>query len=603
MLSSSKPFRIAMRTRCFDLNAEILLHLKTHFRFDHSPHYPICSSSALITELVQNMGEQSMTMQNTPLLMSRILGRGALLDPEVEVVTQQINGTHRQTLGKTWARANQVANALRDHGIKVGDRVGSFMWNNYYHLELYQGVPSMGSVLHTLNIRLSPADLEYIINHAGDKVIFADEDLLPLLEPLWGKIPCVELLVICRHGENGESSFENQIDYDDFIKGQSESYDWPDIDETSPMGLCYTSGTTGKPKGVMYTNRSTYLHTLVESLPDALGLSSLDSLLGIVPMFHAMGWGLPYAASMLGCKQVMPHRFMVPEIFLNLMQDEEVTISAGVPTIWQGVRAELEANEGKYNLSKLGRLTCGGSAPPVEMMRWYWESYKVEMIQGWGMTETNPLGTVSRKVAKRSHLGTTEDEQFENIAKAGLAMPSLDIEIFDEEWNALPHDGEAVGELCIKGPWIASEYYNDPQPDKFHDGWLVTGDVAKIDSQQYVMIADRSKDLIKSGGEWISSVDLENHIVAMPGVAQAAVVARPHPKWDERPVALVIMSDGVELNPDAVIEHCSSIFAKWQLPDEIIETKNIPLTSTGKIDKKAIRAKMDEDGYQLPDLR
>jgi len=603
VLSSSKPFRIAMRTRCFDLNAEILLHLKTHFRFDHSPHYPICSSSALITELVQNMGEQSMTMQNTPLLMSRILGRGALLDPEVEVVTQQINGTHRQTLGKTWARANQVANALRDHGIKVGDRVGSFMWNNYYHLELYQGVPSMGSVLHTLNIRLSPADLEYIINHAGDKVIFADEDLLPLLEPLWGKIPCVELLVICRHGENGESSFENQIDYDDFIKGQSESYDWPDIDETSPMGLCYTSGTTGKPKGVMYTNRSTYLHTLVESLPDALGLSSLDSLLGIVPMFHAMGWGLPYAASMLGCKQVMPHRFMVPEIFLNLMQDEEVTISAGVPTIWQGVRAELEANEGKYNLSKLGRLTCGGSAPPVEMMRWYWESYKVEMIQGWGMTETNPLGTVSRKVAKRSHLGTTEDEQFENIAKAGLAMPSLDIEIFDEEWNALPHDGEAVGELCIKGPWIASEYYNDPQPDKFHDGWLVTGDVAKIDSQQYVMIADRSKDLIKSGGEWISSVDLENHIVAMPGVAQAAVVARPHPKWDERPVALVIMSDGVELNPDAVIEHCSSIFAKWQLPDEIIETKNIPLTSTGKIDKKAIRAKMDEDGYQLPDLR
>ena len=544
-----------------------------------------------------------MTMQNTPLLMSRILGRGALLDPEVEVVTQQINGTHRQTLGKTWARANQVANALRAHGIEVGDRVGSFMWNNYYHLELYQGVPSMGSVLHTLNIRLSPADLEYIINHAGDKVIFADEDLLPLLEPLWGKIPCVELLVICRHGENGKSSFENQIDYDDFIKGQPETYDWPDIDETSPMGLCYTSGTTGKPKGVMYTNRSTYLHTLVESLPDALGLSSLDSLLGIVPMFHAMGWGLPYAASMLGCKQVMPHRFMVPDVFLNLMQDEEVTISAGVPTIWQGVRAELEANEGKYNLSKLGRLTCGGSAPPVEMMRWYWESYKVEMIQGWGMTETNPLGTVSRKVAKRSHLGTTEDEQFENIAKAGLAMPSLDIEIFDEEWNALPHDGEAVGELCIKGPWIASEYYNDPQPDKFHDGWLVTGDVAKIDSQQYVMIADRSKDLIKSGGEWISSVDLENHIVAMPGVAQAAVVARPHPKWDERPVALVIMSDGVELNSDAVIEHCSSIFAKWQLPDEIIETKNIPLTSTGKIDKKAIRAKMDEDGYQLPDLR
>ena len=544
-----------------------------------------------------------MTMQNTPLLMSRILGRGSLLDPEVEVVTQQVDKTHRQTLRQTWDRANQLANALSSHGIKVGDRIGSFMWNNYYHLELYQGVPSMGSVLHTLNIRLSSADLEYIINHAGDKVIFADEDLLPLLEPLWGKIPCVKLLVICRHGENMTSSFENQIDYDDFIKGQPTTYNWPAIDETSPMGLCYTSGTTGKPKGVMYTNRSTYLHTLTESLPDALGLSSLDSLLGIVPMFHAMGWGLPFAASMLGCKQVMPHRFMVPDVILKLMEDEEVTISAGVPTIWQGVRATLEANSGKFDLSKLGRLTCGGSAPPQEMMRWYWDSYEVEMIQGWGMTETNPLGTVSRKIAKRSHLGSSEDQQFENIAKAGLAMPSLDIEIFDENWNALPHDGEAVGELCIKGPWIASEYYNDPQPDKFHDGWLVTGDVAKIDSEQYVMIADRSKDLIKSGGEWISSVDLENHIVAMPGVAQAAVVARPHPKWDERPVALVVMNEDSELNSSAVIEHCSSIFAKWQLPDEVIETDNIPLTSTGKIDKKTIRAKLDDEGYLLPDLR
>lgn len=544
-----------------------------------------------------------MTMQNTPLLMSRILGRGALLDPEVEVVTQQADGTHRQTLKQTWDRANQVAHALKAHGIGTGDRIGSFMWNNYRHLELYQGVPSMGAVLHTLNIRLSPADLEYIINHAGDRVIFADEDLLPLLEPLWDRIPCVELLVICRHGEGGESSFENQIDYEDFIKGQPTQYDWPEIDETSPMGLCYTSGTTGKPKGVMYTNRSTYLHTLTESLTDSIGLSALDSVLGIVPMFHAMGWGLPFVASMLGCKQVMPHRFMLPDVFLKLMVEEEVTISAGVPTIWQGVRAALEADPDKYDLSKLSRLTCGGSSPPVEMMRWYWESYNIEMVQGWGMTETNPLGTLSRKVAKRSHIGISEEQQFENIAKAGFAMPGLEIEIFDEEWNPLPHDGEAVGELCIRGPWIASEYYNDPQPDKFHDGWLVTGDVARIDAEQYVIISDRSKDLIKSGGEWISSVDLENHIVAMPDVAQAAVVAQPHPKWDERPVALVIMNAGAEFDQQQVIDHCGSTFAKWQLPDEVIVTDNIPLTSTGKIDKKAIRARLDEEGYQLPDLR
>ncbi|MFP6809916.1 MAG: long-chain fatty acid--CoA ligase [Pseudohongiellaceae bacterium] len=544
-----------------------------------------------------------MTMQNTPLLMSRILGRGAILDPDVEVVTLQADGTHRQTLKQTWDRSNQVAHALKTHGIEVGDRIGSFMWNNYRHLELYQGVPSMGSVLHTLNIRLSPTDLEYIINHANDRVIFADEDLLPLLEPLWDKIPCVELLVISRHGEGGESSFKNQIDYEDFIKDQPTVYDWPDIPETSPMGLCYTSGTTGKPKGVMYTNRSTYLHTMAESLTDTMELSSLDSLMGIVPMFHAMGWGLPFCASMLGCKQVMPHRFMVPDAFLKLIHEEEVTISAGVPTIWQGVKAALEAEPDKYDVSKLSRLTCGGSAPPVSMMRWYWDSHEIEMIQGWGMTETNPLGTLSRKVAKRSHINISEDQQFENIAKAGLFMPGLEIEIFDEDWNVLPHDGEAVGELCIRGPWIAAEYFNDPQPDKFHNGWLVTGDVAKIDTEQYMLIADRSKDLIKSGGEWISSVDLENHIVGIPEIAQAAVVAQPHPKWDERPVALVIMNEGKELDQTAVLEHCSSAFAKWQLPDEVIVTDSIPLTSTGKIDKKTIRAKLNEEGYQLPDLR
>ena len=544
-----------------------------------------------------------MTMQNTPLLMSRILGRGAILDPDVEVVTLQADGTHRQTLKQTWDRSNQVAHALKTYGIEVGDRIGSFMWNNYRHLELYQGVPSMGSVLHTLNIRLSPTDLEYIINHANDRVIFADEDLLPLLEPLWDKIPCVELLVISRHGEGGESSFKNQIDYEDFIKDQPTVYEWPDIPETSPMGLCYTSGTTGKPKGVMYTNRSTYLHTMAESLTDTMELSSLDSLMGIVPMFHAMGWGLPFCASMLGCKQVMPHRFMVPDAFLKLIHEEEVTISAGVPTIWQGVKAALEAEPDKYDVSKLSRLTCGGSAPPVSMMRWYWDSHKIEMIQGWGMTETNPLGTLSRKVAKRSHINISEDQQFENIAKAGLFMPGLEIEIFDEDWNVLPHDGEAVGELCIRGPWIAAEYFNDPQPDKFHNGWLVTGDVAKIDTEQYMLIADRSKDLIKSGGEWISSVDLENHIVGIPEIAQAAVVAQPHPKWDERPVALVIMNEGKELDQAAVLEHCSSAFAKWQLPDEVIVTDSIPLTSTGKIDKKTIRAKLNEEGYQLPDLR
>jgi fatty-acyl-CoA synthase len=544
-----------------------------------------------------------MTMSRTQLLMSRILGRGAQLDPNEEVVTLMPNGTHRQTLKATWHRANQVAGALSAMGIQQGDRVASFMWNNYRHLELYQAVPSMGAVLHTLNIRLGAADLEYIINHAGDRVIFADEDLLPLLEPLLDKIPTVEKIIICRHGEGGETTFSDAEDYEAFIQDQPTQYAWPDIDEHAPMGLCYTSGTTGKPKGVMYTHRSTYLHTINQAMTDAMNLSALDAVCGIVPMFHAMGWGVPFTASMLGCKQVMPHRFMDPERLLQLMCDEEVTLSAGVPTIWQGVKTVLENNPGKYDTQLLSRLTCGGSAPPVSMMRWYWQEHGIEMIQGWGMTETNPLGTLSRKVAKRSHLTLSEDQQFDNIAKAGLASPGLEIEIFDEHWETLPHDGEAVGELLIRGPWICSEYYNDPQPEKFHDGWLVTGDVAKIDREEYLIIADRSKDLIKSGGEWISSVDLENHIVALPGVRQAAVVAQPHPKWDERPVALVILLEGANVTKDLILDHCAEIFAKWQLPDDVIFVHEIPLTSTGKIDKKVIRSQLASEDYLLPDLR
>ena len=544
-----------------------------------------------------------MTMSRTPLLMSRILGRGAQLDPNEEVVTLMPNGTHRQTLKATWQRANQVAGALSAMGIQEGDRVASFMWNNYRHLELYQAVPSMGAVLHTLNIRLGAADLEYIINHAGDRVIFADEDLLPLLEPLLDKMPTVEKIIICRHGEGGETTFGETADYEAFIGDQPTQYVWPNIDENAPMGLCYTSGTTGKPKGVMYTHRSTYLHTINQAMTDSMNLSALDAVCGIVPMFHAMGWGVPFTASMLGCKQVMPHRFMDPARLLQLMCDEEVTLSAGVPTIWQGVKTVLENNPGKYDTQLLSRLTCGGSAPPVSMMRWYWQEHGIEMIQGWGMTETNPLGTLSRKVAKRSHLTLSEDQQFDNIAKAGLASPGLEIEIFDENWETLPHDGEAVGELLIRGPWICSEYYNDPQPEKFHDGWLVTGDVAKIDQEEYLIIADRSKDLIKSGGEWISSVDLENHIVALPGVRQAAVVAQPHPKWDERPVALVILLEGANVTKDLILDHCAEIFAKWQLPDDVIFVHEIPLTSTGKIDKKVIRSQLESEDYLLPDLR
>ena len=544
-----------------------------------------------------------MTMQTTPLLLSTLMDRAARVAPDEEVVTLGANGKHRQSYAATRARACQLANALARHGIKVGDRVATFMWNGYRHLETYQAVPSMGAVLHTLNIRLGADDLDYIINHANDRVILIDADLLPALETVVGRIPSVELIVVAGDAGPWKTSLPNAVDYEDFIKDELTDYGWPLIDENSPLGLCYTSGTTGKPKGVMYTHRSTYLHTMAVTQTDVMSLSATDALCGIVPMFHAMGWGMPFAAAMIGCNQVMPHRFMAPDKLLDLLDEEEVTVSAGVPTIWQSARAAIINEPGRWQLQNLSRLTCGGSAPPLEMLRWYWDNFGVEMIQGWGMTETNPVASISRRVNKRADLKLSLDEQFANVNKAGLVLPGLEVKIVDDDFNTLPNDGEAFGQLLIRGPWICAEYYNDPQPEKFHDGWLLTGDVAKIDSEQYINITDRAKDLIKSGGEWISSVDMENHIAALPSVLMAAVVAQPHPKWDERPVAVVVKSGDEEMTAAEIIAHCATTFAKWQLPDDVVFVESIPLTTTGKLDKKLVRAALQEDGYCLPDLR
>jgi len=546
-----------------------------------------------------------MTMQQTPLLMSRLMDRGAQVQPEVEVVTATEDGTRRQTLAETRDRAHQLAHALAEAGVRIGDRVATFMWNGVRHLEAYHTVSCMGAVLHTLNIRLPQGDLEYIINHAQDRVIIADADLLPKLEALKGRIPTVERIIVAAEPgfERWETSLPEPVDYEAFIAGRPARYDWPELDEHAPMGLCYTSGTTGRPKGVMYTQRSNYLHTISICLTDVMNLSALDCVCGIVPMFHANAWGLPWAATMLGMKQVLPHRHMEPGRLASLMAQEGVTISAGVPTIWQGVKAAYEAQPSAYDFSKLQRVTCGGSAPPAALIRWFWEHLGVEMVQGWGMTETSPLATVSRRRAKRKHLDFTDEQCFEHMAKAGQLIPGLELEIVDEQFKPLPHDGEQFGELLIRGPWICSEYYNDPQPEKFHDGWLITGDVAKLDPEQYLIITDRSKDLIKSGGEWISSVDLENHIAALDGVAQACVVAQPHPKWDERPVAIVVLHAGANVTQRQVLDHCMQQFAKWQLPDEVLFVDEIPLTSTGKMDKKTVRQRLHEEGYELPDQR
>lgn len=546
-----------------------------------------------------------MAMQHTPLLMSNILDRGAKVAPNEEIVTATENGVRRQTYRETRDRAHQLAHALKDAGIQIGDRVGTFMWNGSRHLEAYHAAAGIGAVLHTLNVRLSENDLEYIIGHAQDRVIIVDADTLPLLEKLKGRMPSVERIIVAAEEgfENWDTDLPNPIDYEAFIRDMPTRFDWPQFDENSPLGLCYTSGTTGNPKGVEYEHRSQYLHTITISMTDSIALSATDTLCGIVPMFHAMGWGLPWAALMLGCKQVLPHRFMDPARLLKLIVDEGVTISAGVPTIWQGIKGIYESDPKAYDLTMLGRLTCGGSAPPPSLIRWYWDTLGVEMIQGWGMTETSPLATLSRRVAKRSQLSISEDEKFQNVAKAGQIMPGIEVEIFDDHFNPLPHDGETVGEILIRGPWICSEYYNDPQPEKFHDGWLITGDVGKIDSEEYLIISDRSKDLVKSGGEWISSVDLENHVVSLPGVAQACVVAQPHPRWDERPVVLVVLAEGAQVTKEAIIEHCAKKFAKWQLPDDVLFVDSIPLTSTGKMDKKVVRADLEAQGYQLPDLK
>ena len=546
-----------------------------------------------------------MAMQHTPLVMSRLVDRGARVAPEVEIVTATESGSRRQTLAETRDRAHQLAHALRDYGIRPGDRIGTFMWNGSRHLEAYHAAAGMGAVLHTLNIRLSPADLVYIIGHAQDRLIIADADTLPILEALKGRIPSVERIVVAveEGTEDWSTSLAPAVDYEGFIAGKPVRYQWPDLDENAPLGLCYTSGTTGNPKGVEYEHRSQYLHTMAQCMTDSMGLSATDTVCGIVPMFHAMGWGIPWSALMLGCKQVLPHRFMNPERLARLMAEERVTLSAGVPTIWQGVKAAVEAEPAAYDFSALSRVTCGGAAPPKSLIRWYHDALDVEMIQGWGLTETSPLATLSRRFMKHKHLSMSLDEQLENVGKAGQLMPGLEVGIFDEDFNRLPHDGESVGEILIRGPWICSAYYQNPQPERFHGDWLITGDVGTIDPEEYLVIADRSKDLVKSGGEWISSVDLENHIVALAGVAQACVVARPHPKWDERPVALIVLADGAEASPETILEHCASRFAKWQLPDDILFVDAIPLTSTGKMDKKVVRADLAAQGYVLPDLR
>lgn len=538
-----------------------------------------------------------MTMMKSPLSMSILMDRGPQLSSDVEIVTRFRDRLHRTNYGEVGRRARQLANALRSLGVAPGDRIASFGWNTHRHLELYYAVPSMGAILHTLNLRLSPADLEYIINHAEDRIIFIDEDLLPLLERLAGKMPTVKQIVVMSNTGEFKTVLEPALDYETLLAAESAEYTWPDLDENTPMGLCYTSGTTGKPKGVLYTHRSNYLHTITGSLPELLGLDRQATVLAVVPMFHANAWGMPFTALMLGIKQVYPGAMMDGASICQLIQDEKVTFTAGVPTIWLGVMNELRNNPGKYDLSSLRTMVCGGSAPPRALIDWFETNLGVEFIQAWGMTETSPLGTVSR--LKPHMLEWPRERQLDVKQRAGMSAPGLELRILDAVNKEVPHDGVSMGRLLIRGPWIASSYYREePTEDKFPDGWLDTGDVATIDAEGYMSIADRSKDLIKSGGEWISSVDLENAIMAIPGVAEAAVIAVFHPKWQERPLACVVTRPGTTLSKEEIITQLEKQFAKWWMPDEIVFIETIPKTSVGKFDKKVLRQQFAD--FELP---
>ncbi|MFZ4792859.1 MAG: long-chain fatty acid--CoA ligase [Blastocatellia bacterium] len=536
-------------------------------------------------------------MMNTQLTISLLMDRGPELAPDVEVVTRFRDRIHRTNYAEVGRRARQLAGALRDLGIGQGDRVASFGWNTFRHLELYYAVPCMGAILHTLNLRLSAVDLEYIINHAEDKVIFIDEDLLPLLERLAGRMPTVKQIVVMSNSGSFRTILEPALDYESILAAQPPEFVWPELDENTPMGLCYTSGTTGKPKGVQYTHRSNYLHTITGALPELMGLSRRDAVLAIVPMFHANAWGMPFTGMMLGIKQVFPGPMMDGASICQLIQDEKITFTAGVPTIWLGVMNELRQNPGKYDLSSLKSMICGGSAPPRALIEWFESNLGVEFIQAWGMTETSPLGTVTR--LKPQMDDWSRERQLDIKQRAGLCAPGLEMRIVDGEGNEVTRDGSSMGRLLIRGPWIASTYYREePTEDKFPGGWLDTGDIATIDPEGYMSIADRSKDLIKSGGEWISSVDLENAIMAIPGVAEAAVIAVFHPKWQERPLACVVTSPGVTLTKETIHSHLEQQFARWWLPDEIVFIETVPKTSVGKFDKKLLRQQFAD--FELP---
>jgi fatty-acyl-CoA synthase len=522
-------------------------------------------------------------MDDYPLTLTTIVERAEQLTPGRKVVSRRPDGSiDRTTLGESAQRARRVASALAGLGIGDGDPVATLLWNQPEHLELYFGLPLMGAVLHTLNPRLSVDELSFIVSDAEDRAIVVDESLLEVFETFRSAQHWEHVIVVSRSG----SIPDGTIDYDALVDS-AEPAGWPRLDERRAAAMCYTSGTTGRPKGVVYSHRALTLHSLMAALPDAHAISGRDTILPVVPMFHANAWGLPYIAAFTGAGQVLPGPRLDAESVLDLLADEQVTVTAGVATVWMAILQALNAEPDRWNLEQLRLLIVGGSAVPRSMFEGF-DRHGLTVMQAWGMTETSPMGTICRPPVELGD--ASEEERYDFRVRQGLPSPFFEIRARGENGELIPWDDETMGELEVRGPWVAAAYHRGRGEEKFtEDGWFQTGDIVTINSRGCIRIADRSKDLVKSGGEWISSVDLENNLMAHPAVAEAAVIAMPDEKWGERPLAVVVLREGAEATPDELREHLTQHFAKWQLPDRFEFADAIPRTATGKFKKTELR--------------